>query len=75
MIDTDKFAEEFERILDDKKERVSMIYDEIERLENDLILLEFPSKSYTAIKAKISALAAEQVNLLEEIKSKTNIDV
>ena len=71
MIDPDKMADEAERFLDEKKERISMIYDEIERLEHDLVLLEIGAKSYTSIRAKIKSLEAEQVNLLEEVQSKT----
>lgn len=75
MIDPDKLADEFERILEDKKERISMIYDEIERFETDLVLLEIGSKAYTNLRAKIKSLEAEQGNLLDEVKSKymTNV--
>jgi len=69
-MDPDNFAEEFERILEEKKERISIIYDIIERLENDLVLLLPNSKSYNDIRAKIKSLEIEQINLLEEIKLK-----
>lgn len=75
MIDPDKMADEFERILEDKKERIQMIYDDIERLENDLILLDIGSKSYSNIRAKIRNLEIEQVKLFEEVKSKTTSNV
>ncbi len=64
LIDLDKIAEDIEVKREAAKERISFIYDELERLEGDLILLEIGSRAYNTKRIKIKELEKEQIELL-----------